>query len=331
MPFREPGPPRGKTEKELKIIELRSAIARAEESDDEEEVLLLEAELHAVERGVPFNKDEFLQKHTKSSTKPKHRVLREMQNNPPKHEDDYWHIDAGYRYMNEPHTYDQTFHDILEQSGFTSLREFISQKSLDGKRDLRVLDLFGGAYFLSNLDDVSKIIGVRLKNIDNVILEDYTAAPEQSVGFDRLKQIVNSRKRKIIAGDIMKGDTWRKVKTEGMANNGQGFDLITCRPAGAFWPHGGDNTLVEGRSHDERVREEIFVSLLERAILLLSPGGMLFTEIPQLDIGRKELSEFLKQFKEAKEKIGFEVFIGESEWKIHPGPVVAIRRNNDNL
>ncbi len=210
-------------------------------------------------------------------------------------------------------SYEYTFRAILSQIGAESFQELANQRALELDRNIKVLDLFGGAYFLSNLKSISRIVGVRLTNIDDNIRDQHR-------GDGDLLEIIDSPKRFILEGNLYKKDTWKKLTTEGEGS----FDLIICRPEGPFQNTGFKN--IEDIEDGGLQREKIFISLLERTLNLLSlEGGMLFSQIPTLNTNRDITEKFWSEFILKKKKDGYEFFFGKGRSK--PLGTFAAKRN----
>src|SRR3989344_6008503 len=323
MRFKEPGPP-DNTEKDRKIKELRQAIARAEEQEDEEAVLILEAELRAVEQGQTFDKRSFLASRSTAKVKTKRGVLRDMKEGSPSVENDQWFID-GILHEGIISTYEKTFRNFLDQLGVKTFSELARRKSIELGRGIRVVDLFGGAYFLTDLDNVFKIVGVRLKNTDQAFLNNYLGAQRKvEPGTDerkiidgmlkKLRILTGNKKRKIIEGDLLSGRTWRTIKSEFSDERNPGADLVICRPAALFWiPSKGRNAMVQREEQEKgTVREEVFITLFERALKLLSQeNGLLFTEIPELRTNSETEAKFWEKYVTQKREEGYKFSFSE--------------------
>lgn len=302
-----------------KIIKLRERISQAEINDDNDEVTLLEAELRATERGEEFDRESFIEQKAKSRRRPKHKVLRDMQGLSGAVKDEEWSYDGIH--LEKEKSYEETFNQLLSQFGAENFSDFVEQKAIKLGRSIRVLDLFGGAYFLEDLDNVSKIVGVRIKNMDNAFLEQKYGQVK-----NRFSYLVNNPKRKIIEGDLYKGKTWRSIRDDNSSNSGgEGFDLIVCRPEGPFRNTNLQN--IESISDDGVAREEIFVSLLERSLEILSgEDGTLFTQTPNLITDDSISSVFWSSYISKKEEEGYKFIFRKGESPIR-APIFAVRKN----
>ena len=285
-----------------KIALLRAEISRAEKREDNEEVMILEAELRAAEKGEIFDREKFIEESKRKNKKTKHKVLREMQGlssvvkNPTK---DRWFWDATESRDTGVFPYENSFASILNQLNITSFQELVSDRSRELKRKIQVLDLFGGAYFLADLRNISKIIGVRLKNIDELLINESM----HGAGLDKL---IDDPRRIVLEGDLYKSDIWRMLKNE----KDHGFDLIICRPGGPFGET-YNSTSINDVKDTNMVKEEIFIVLMDRALKLLSPdGGMLFSQIPKLDTEQSISDKFWEKYVEDKTKEGYEFIFG---------------------
>jgi hypothetical protein len=246
-------------------------------------------------------------------SKRKHEVLRAMQGIG-NTENDQWQYDGVYAEEENYKTYDQTFSAVLEHVGpYQSIEELVSTKAAELQRPLTVLDLFGGAYFLGDLTDVSRIIGVRLKNEDEYNLQHpYRIA--RGADMSIVKRLVQDSRRSILEGNLYGSRAWHELTQ--IAREGHGFDLIACRPVGPF----GHNLGVAGLHHsvvsvsdDALVREQIFVALLERAMNLLSVEGFLLTQMPELDTSEIVSATFWERFILEKEKQGYKIYFDATQ------------------
>lgn len=96
-----------------------------------------------------------------------------------------------------------------------------------------MIDIFGGAYFVEDLRDIDTIVGVRLVNRDAYFLSRYDAAGKTEY-HDRLSDLMNSRKRSIIEGNVFDRHTFGAIRTY-MAHTGiSGFDLAVIQPIGGL-------------------------------------------------------------------------------------------------
>lgn len=319
-------------DKKNRISELRTAIKRAEKRNDNDEVIILEAELKAIEQDQKFNKDEFLLAMARDRSRSKRHVLRDMHDLAgfiPR--SDKWNWD-GMTQMEYIYSYERTFEPILSQLGIKNFQELANKKALELKKNIQVLDLFGGAYFLSDLRHVSRIIGVRLKNIDELLLDnmesDFKENKSESV-FEKtqiiLSNLINNPKRIIIEGDLYKRKTWTKLKKDNAEHGGDGFDVVICRPEGPFRNSNVPN--IENVKDEGIAREEIFAALLQRGLDILSKdGGILFTQIPNLRTNNEILNIFWKRYVLEKQKEGYEFFFGAGESTPKAG-VFAVKKN----
>lgn len=312
--------------KQNKISELRAAITRAEERGNEEKVLLLEAQLRAAEKGEKFDMDEFIVKSNSKKERPKHHVLKDMQgltdelsNTIP---EDYWTWDGIQR--ENLYSYENTFENFLYRLGVKTFQELVDKKAIDLHKEVKVLDLFGGAYFLDDLKNVSKIVGVRLKNIDESVTEFTKQYLKDSTDLIKLKEIIHNPKRFIIEGDLYKTKTWAEIKKNEVQRDGSGFDVMVCRPEGPF----GNSRLpnIKHIKDEGTAKEEIFVSLLEKAMNMLSTEkGILFVQGPDLNTDDKILDTFWKNYVLKKQKEGYEFIFEKNNLTNYSKDFLVIR------
>ncbi|MFA6353556.1 MAG: hypothetical protein WCW93_01335 [Candidatus Paceibacterota bacterium] len=339
----------------IEISKLRAALLKAEAKGDEEAVLALEAELRALEKGEVFNREQFLleRAEVEKSKQPitknnKHNILKEMQDlsKSDKIEADSWTYDGIHEYdpgkYSKDKSYENTFRGILDKMHCVSFTELVKNKSLELGRKIEVMDLFGGAYFLSDLENVSRIIGVRTRNIDEILLQDLKESkllnlekilPEEFKGLDirindyikKVSELMNDKKRLIIEGNLYKGKTWKKLTKYSKLGENHGFDLIVCRPQGVFNGISSAKNITN-IDNKEFHKEEIFLSLLERTLKLLSPdGGVFFTQLPNFDTKDDILNNFMYEYIKKKEKEGYE-FLSGKDGTSEGNKVIAFKR-----
>lgn len=305
-------------EKSRKIAELRAAVSAAEKQEDEERVLLFEAELRAVEAGQDFDRDAFLLAQLRKKGGAKKKKLQEIRDIPPfvnNDRVDIWPLDGvPARKLNEDGSYERTFGGILDELGYEDFQGLVEARAKELGRDVAVLDLFGGAYFLPDLKSVSRIVGVRLVDIDESLRQKYSELEEENRHVSEVfENIINNPKRSIIEGDLYTGKTWRQISKTLEQEELPGFDLIVCRPQGPFgYSHSKMWEYSIRRAHDEGLAlEEIFVVLLRRALKLLSKdGGMLFTQEPILSTDPVIKNKFWEKLIKEQEDAGYK-FIHE--------------------
>ena len=160
-----------------------------------------------------------------------------------------------------------------------------------------VMDLFGGGYFIPDLDCVEHMIGVRLQNVDQMYLQSYEEGSEWQSRYKdmrvTLQYLMESPKRTVIEANLYRRKSDLLVREEMKRRNIKSFGVIVARPeAGIF----GRKLL--GQFHDTNVSSlgNVFLPILDRAYRLLSfNNGVLYTQIPdfQNDMVLEELKEFL--------------------------------------
>lgn len=190
---------------------------------------------------------------------------------------------------NPPHTgqsYEDSFAPFLYELGANTFSDYLSERKALGK-NTHVLDLFGGGYFLQDLDSVDSITGVRLEDIDERIEQELLTDvqsldlstrqfyQDQLSFFQTLKRF---DRREVIEGNLFRFKTWDQINTS-MRNRGiPAFDMIVCRPVGPFMPR--DYFDVNGE--DNRTLKITYLRLLRNAYNLLgSNDGILMSEIPE--------------------------------------------------
>ena len=313
--------------KNERIKKLREAIARAEDAHDENEVILLEEELRYAEMGRnDFSRERYIldKAYSNAQRRIKHHVLRDMRRLS-NTKNDYWEYDGLRSRLFSEHPYEETFYPLFPGFKISDFPSFIERKNKILGRDIKILDLFGGAYFLRDLSGVSRIVGVRIKNIDSEVLHNTPSLPFiRSQRKEDLKELIKSPKRRIIEGDLYAGKTWREIDKDCKENNGEKFDLIICRPQGPFGRGDGSITNIPDMGIS---REEIYASLLDRSLRLLSPeGGTLFSQVPELGTDKKVTEIFWRTYTEKKQREGFK-FVFPKEVRMRELEIFAVVYN----
>ncbi len=170
--------------------------------------------------------------------------------------------------------YDHEFSRVLPEK---SILDHLRKRKEKGKSTF-VLDLAGGAG--GGLRDISKA-GLLDGGI-NVNLTDMRSDEERA--YDSNHNI------HLLEGDLFRASSWRKIvdKAKELSPSGD-FDLIICRPQGAF-------NLVHAPKpvFGYEFPEEFYLPIMRRIINMLSiDNGLLLTQIPP-NIETKELKRELK-------------------------------------
>jgi hypothetical protein len=239
-------------------------------------------------------------------------------------EEDIWAYDG----MHATDNYDVEFAPLVRSLGYRNINELVGVRAAELDRSLNILDLFGGAYFLENLDQVSKIIGVRLKNIDASLNTKEALQAWRSLHKEQeLTELIQNPKREILEGNLYESKTWRALK-ERMSADISGFDLIVCRPQGPFGHFASPKTetIVNVKEDGTNAREQIFAMLLDRVLpLLSSEEGVLLTQTPAIDTDPKLVGQFWSEYERKKNQEGFE-FVFETKTP-RAGDTVAVVRH----
>lgn len=213
---------------------------------------------------------------------------------------DTWDRDGPFSTPGEAISYDSTFVDLLQKDGVDTFQGLLKKRKTENK-PAQVLDLFGSGYFLHDLDAVDDITAVRLKDTDEVYrkvtsLGRDTGTTEFSRNIatralERLDRLKAWGKRKTIEGNLYHRKTWADLVTDMQSRGIPSFDLIVCRPEGAF----DTNKIMEledNLDNNYRPYAYIYLQLLDRAYSLCSVGGQIFTEIPEIPLPINLLEKF---------------------------------------
>ncbi len=209
---------------------------------------------------------------------------------------DLWGVD-GIHDSDDTHPYEKTFAPFLGNQTFETL---IKQEKEQGK-PTNVLDLFGGGYFIKDTSSTDNVVGFRLVDMDNWLLtqvkrvitkEQDPLKRQKLVKKERYYTSLNEdKKREVVEANIYDGKSWKKLRECMGRRQIMSFNLIVCRPKGAFEER---NTTVSRYSKDSH--KTVFVQMLKNAYDLLASGGMLFSEIPEMfsDLSVQNIEEQLK-------------------------------------
>lgn len=203
----------------------------------------------------------------------KFKIIRDKWSLPDKYRGRSWDIDGLPGNAKKLFSYDNEMQqglDLFNCHTFDELVVTIGQKL---GRKPNVIDLMGGAYFLSAPENTTTLTGIRIHDKDQDFYNGYQQS--DSNRFDQFRQIVNSPNRKIIEADILSNKGWQKIKLAKLAP----ADLLVCRPMGPFdiW-----KTLVDDND-DPIIYGGLFSSLFQRMLTLVDhETGIVFTEIPDM-------------------------------------------------
>lgn len=249
----------------------------------------------------------------------KTEILKQMQSLQGERPNDIWNWDGLYEPWNHERSYDYAFAGLLKETGFANFDDLVERRAAELGRPLVALDLFGGAYFLKKLDHIAHMVGVRLRNMDEAYVED---GPE-------VEELATNPRREIIEGNLYTGETWRRIDERNTVFGAAGFDLITCRPQGPFGHTSVKSPGVHlvAREQDAYHQEEIFISLLNRTLALLSPeGGLLYLQTPNLGTPEELTRDFWERLVVEKKDQGYTFFFEKRDREGVHGDRVAVRR-----
>ncbi len=222
---------------------------------------------------------------------------------------DTWEVDGPYLEPGQQGSYDSDFEPLLIQQEADTFTELLRIRKASG-RSTHVLDLFGSGYFLRDLNLVSSLHAVRLKDTDDVYREAafkrFIARKENNDPrqhhYARIVDYLNLIKeypfRKVIEGNLYHPKTWSHLASSQRTMGIPDFDLIVARPNGAF----ANKCIVHPNDSRDYSREmtlryaSIFLRMLNRAYTICAPdSGMIFAESPAI------ISQHLAKFKQIAE------------------------------
>lgn len=216
---------------------------------------------------------------------------------------DVWRIDGIEVTPGSFDSYEMSFAPFLDALGAETFQKYLGVRKQQGKTT-DVLDPFGGGYAIRELGVMDSMTAVRLKNIDIEVERRLVNAYEQELGTVRRSQLMEdlnflrairgSGKREVIEGNLFRFSTWNKVRDSALRRGISGFDLIICRPDGAFssTQEEVDQNIMTGSDHragNTVPYKFLFLSMFNEAYSLLRDDGVLFTEVPEVVVTKDEL------------------------------------------
>ncbi len=170
--------------------------------------------------------------------------------------------------------YSCTFGNALRELGVSNLTQLFEQRKSLGKGN-NVLDLMGSGIFSEATASLDNIVGVRLKNIDNLLkakaLDEYPGMKAD------IHTVFDNKSRTVLEGNVYERETLNSIKSHMDLRGIEGFDVITCRPFGPF-----SEDIVEeaiGQVDPNKLKEYFYIQLT-RYLSLLNKGGVMITQIP---------------------------------------------------
>jgi hypothetical protein len=190
-----------------------------------------------------------------------------------------WNYDGGQtKALNYPSfgTYDAVFFGAL---GNKSVGEFLSDRRDEYGFSTNVLDLFGSAVFLDDLQDIDTLTGARL----------------ESIRSHRLPPSYPNPKWDEVTGDFTLKSSWAKLRDNMSKRNISHFDLIIFRPVGGG--HIFDDSVFDPNSRSISAAKLIRM-LREAYSLLSSEDGTILVSLDEFSAGDPSdyLSELLYSY-----------------------------------
>ena len=156
----------------------------------------------------------------------------------------------------------------------------ILEKKLGRKPD--VIDLMGGAYFLSEPGNVNTLVAIRVHDKDKEFIE---VANEKDGKESRLiKKVTGASNRRVIDADVLTTKGWKDIEKAGLPK----ADLLVCRPVGPF----DVKHAMDSRWDEPGAYVGLYASLFGRMLRLVNKkDGVIFTEVPDI-YTEKEVKKF---------------------------------------
>jgi hypothetical protein len=202
---------------------------------------------------------------------------------------DGWTTD-GYQEKTQDTSYERTFATALKAEGVKSFKELFRTRK-EANLPNNVLDLMGSAIYPKAADYIDNAIGVRIKDNDPYLQEIAKInRPDSAPDIDKT---FTQEKRHIIEGNVFTRQTVTDIKEQMQQMGISGFDVITCRPDFPFRA----KSLNEAGIEAEPDLPKYYAIQLKRYTAMLSPGGLMFVQVPQNEtvyVGLDTLTTSLK-------------------------------------
>lgn len=199
--------------------------------------------------------------------------LREKWSEPDREEMTTWDFDGFPIVPDHWMSYDFEMKEGLSTFDCTSFDELVVLLAEKLGRKPTVIDLMGGAYFLTQPENTDSLVGIRVHPKDEEFLEVSKEYPEA----ERLwhERVIAAPNRRVIAADVLTNEGWKIIESSQLPP----ADLLVCRPVGPF-----DVTrAMVRRYHNPDHYAGLYISLFKRMIKLVNrKSGVIFTEIPDI-------------------------------------------------
>lgn len=248
-------------------------------------------------------------------------------------------IDGLRSLPGEQDSYEDTFRELLSQDNAETFEQLMLLRKAEGK-STQVLDLFGGGYFIQDLTVLDGIVAARLENIDQSLTAYFreaaegTRTPNFKTRYEDMVQFLSRLQnwpgRKVVTGNLYSTPTWEEISAVKNQKGIDGFDLVTCRPYGAFGAAAilQDKDFLYGNAAHYLPE---FFRLFNRAYqVTTNRDGRIFTEVPGFLTTTHEYQQFEKKLK-ATEGISISKAIAETPWGRPVMKLVRGDKSPDNL
>ena len=189
-----------------------------------------------------------------------------------------WEFDPPFFEPGQRGSYESVFSKLLKEVGIEGTFAHYLKERKEGGFSTNVLDLFGSGWFIGSPRNADSVTGLRLRDNSGDLKSqiasrldeespDYYFAKQLKYAQGVVERFSEAQNCEVIEGNAYDGSTWRKLKDNRLQRGFAHYDLITCKPEGAFSPRhisGNGPSVIESREGYLRY----FLRLLDSAYLL---------------------------------------------------------------
>lgn len=217
-------------------------------------------------------------------TKENLQKIRKKWEAPDADKNETWTFDGVPSSPEEYSSYDYELQEGLASFGVKTFDDLVVSLNSKLGQKINVVDVMGGAYFLSKPENAKTVTGIRIHNKDSDYRDLYQKHKTEHAA--KGLHILNAGNRKIIEADLLSVKGWQKVNQQ----IGVVGELVVCRPVGPF----EIKYALPGFFDTPEEFAGLYKSLFGRLMSLVNKEkGVVFTEIPD-PYKDGEVADFLK-------------------------------------
>lgn len=218
-------------------------------------------------------------------------------------------------------SYERKFQNLM--GGVQSFNELIALRKAEG-RSTYVLDLFGSGVFITEYDDVDGIVGARVKEVDRKVKSHTAGTHQVLVDSGRISQqelvdylvraasadtvAADEKKRTVVETNLYSSQAKHDIAAEMERRAIPAFDIIVCKPAGAFVGKAAKDADIDAY-------RAIYFVMLQRAYAVLSDDeGQMFIDVPSGLYSNEELQRWADAL--SGEDVAIELDLDESRQRM---------------